>query len=144
MTAIEVYRHENTLLFNELYYETEKLTSDLIKFLQPYKKAVLYPDSAEPGCKKEMKNAGFNVYDVNKKQINSGLSLMNSFDLQVTINSTNLIKEFRNYSWIKNKNGEIIDEPIDGFNHGIDAARYVCISTLLKGDTRSKIKVCRL
>lgn len=141
MTAIEVYRNENTLLFNELYYETEKITSDLIKFLQPYKNAVLYPDSAEKDRKIELQRSGFKVFDVNKGNINSGLSLMNSFDILVTINSVNLIRELRNYSWIKNKNGEIIDSAIDYFNHAIDAVRYVCISTLLKNNIRSQVKV---
>jgi phage terminase large subunit len=49
---------------------------------------------------------------------------MKQYNLVVTAHSSNLIKEFNNYTWIKDKNGGILDKPIDAFNHGIDAARY--------------------
>ena len=36
-----------------------------------------------------------------------------------------IIAEFENYSWKKDKqSGEYVNEPIDKFNHYIDALRY--------------------
>jgi phage terminase large subunit len=36
----------------------------------------------------------------------------------------NLIKELRNYKWKEDKNGKQLNEPVDQFNHAIDAMRY--------------------
>ena len=41
-----------------------------------------------------------------------------------------LIKEFRNYTWAKDKQGEKLNKPIDAFNHGIDAVRYFAVEVL--------------
>jgi phage terminase large subunit len=35
-----------------------------------------------------------------------------------------MIKEFRNYKWQEDKNGNILNVPVDMFNHTIDAIRY--------------------
>lgn len=42
----------------------------------------------------------------------------------VTSNSVNLIKELRGYTWATDRTGAQTGEPIDDFNHIIDAARY--------------------
>lgn len=34
------------------------------------------------------------------------------------------IEEFENYEWKKDKNGEYGDDPVDSYNHSIDALRY--------------------
>jgi phage terminase large subunit len=49
---------------------------------------------------------------------------MKEYPLRVTKRSTNLIKELRNYSWQKDKEGKKINKPIDMFNDAIDASRY--------------------
>jgi phage terminase large subunit len=56
-----------------------------------------------------------------------GISLMQDYDLIIDPNSTNLIKELNNYSWLEKKS----NTPIDDHNHLIDAARYA-ISYQLK------------
>lgn len=38
--------------------------------------------------------------------------------------SVNGIKEYRNYLWKTDSNGQTINEPIDIFNHFLDAVRY--------------------
>jgi phage terminase large subunit len=45
-------------------------------------------------------------------------------NIKITKRSVNLIREFRNYSWVTDKLGNPTNKPIDGFNHGIDAVRY--------------------
>jgi phage terminase large subunit len=42
----------------------------------------------------------------------------------VTSASLNIIKELRNYKWREDKNGKVLNEPVDVFNHTIDAMRY--------------------
>ena len=36
----------------------------------------------------------------------------------------NGIKELRNYKYKEDKNGRQLNEPVDAFNHFIDASRY--------------------
>lgn len=49
----------------------------------------------------------------------------------MTKRSTNVLKEFRNYTYRQNKDGKWLNEPIDAYNHAIDAIRYVVLDKLL-------------
>jgi len=49
---------------------------------------------------------------------------MKQFKLYVTKRSVNLKKEFSNYVWKKDKDGKVLNVPIDMWNHAIDAVRY--------------------
>ena len=40
----------------------------------------------------------------------------------------NLIRELRNYTWAKDRDGRLTDQPIDTFNHALDAMRYALFS----------------
>ena len=50
--------------------------------------------------------------------------MIKQYNVLITKRSINLIKEFRNYTWAKDKEGKNLNAPIDAFNHGIDAVRY--------------------
>lgn len=50
-----------------------------------------------------------------------GIRLMQNYELIITPNSSNVIKELRNYKW----NDKSKVAPIDQFNHAMDAIRYV-------------------
>ena len=63
--------------------------------------------------------------------IRIGIDCLKRHKLNITKRSVNAIKEFRNYKWIKNKNNEITNKPIDAFNHAVDAVRYVALNKLM-------------
>ena len=52
-------------------------------------------------------------------------------EIYITKRSYNLQREYRNYVWAKDKDGNYINEPEDHDNHGIDAARYYVLGELL-------------
>ena len=52
--------------------------------------------------------------------------------MNVTAESTNLIKELRNYTWETDKAGNKTGRPIDAYNHLIDALRYIGVRVLAK------------
>jgi len=56
--------------------------------------------------------------------------MLKRYALHVTKESTNTIKEFRNYKWKEDKNGVVLNTPVDMFNHSIDAIRYGCYTKL--------------
>ena len=49
---------------------------------------------------------------------------MQGWKFFVTKDSLNLIEELRNYTWAKDKDGNLLNQPIDKFNHILDALRY--------------------
>lgn len=75
-----------------------------------------------------------------KPRIAESLSLMKTIDILIDESSLNTIEEFRNLSWKVSKEGEILNEPIPGGDHAIDAIRYAFI-TLLKTLRNNSISV---
>jgi len=65
-----------------------------------------------------------------KDSINMGLDLMMSYRLNVTKRSKNCIREFNEYVWMVDKNGNFENKPVDYSNHTIDAIRYVVMERL--------------
>src|SRR5690606_21628290 len=87
---------------------------------------ITYADSAEPKSIEEIKRTGNLIKGVTKgaDSINFGIQIMQDQNYLITSSSTNLIKEFRNYTSDTDKTGKKINKPIDAWNHGIDAVRY--------------------
>lgn len=54
----------------------------------------------------------------------AGIDMLKRYNLKVTKTSLNLIKESQNYKWQEDKNGNLLNRPIDNYNHAIDATRY--------------------
>lgn len=123
---------DNNLYVDELFYRTSMLSSDLIKALHRYEMKV-FSDSADPRLVQEIHNGGIKIYPVEKGagSIIAGIDKMKSLNIFVTERSYNLRKEFLNYVWDKDKDGNYINQPIDAWNHGIDATRYWVLATLL-------------
>jgi phage terminase large subunit len=53
-----------------------------------------------------------------------GIQKVQQQQVSVTKRSINIIKEYRNYVWITDRDGKILNEPIDLNNHAMDAGRY--------------------
>jgi phage terminase large subunit len=121
---IEVYTWNGKRILNEICYRTQMVNSDIARALPS--NVIIYADSAEPKSIEEIKRTGVNIKGVTKgaDSIKFGIQIMQDQEYLVTSNSTNLIKEFRYYSWDKDKNGKVLNKPIDNFNHAIDAVRY--------------------
>lgn len=131
--CVKVAVHENDLYIDELFYETKMLSSDIIRSLKAYKDYRVISESADPRLIDEISNAGIKIYPVKKfsGSVMAGLNKMLEYNIKVTRRSHNLIKEYRNYTYLQNKDGKWLNEPIDDFNHGIDGTRYVVLSEIL-------------
>jgi phage terminase large subunit len=133
-TLVAIYRYDGKLIVNELLYRTGMLNSDIIKVLNDLKidREVIWGDSAEPKTIEEIRRSGFNIKPVEKgsDSIKFGLDILQQFEILVTDDSTNLIKELRSYTWDTDKTGKTLNKPIDAFNHAIDALRYFAMMEL--------------
>ena len=56
---------------------------------------------------------------------------MKEYKICITRTSSNLIKEFRNYTYRQDKEGKWLNEPVDAWNHGVDGVRYVVLEKIL-------------
>lgn len=93
---------------------------------------VIIADSAEPKSIRELQNLGLNVEACVKgaDSIKNGIDILKRYVLNVTRRSTGLRKEMLNYKWKVTKDGVTTNEPVDCFNHAIDAVRYGALKRL--------------
>lgn len=93
-----------------------------------FAKSIICADSAEQKSIDEIKKAGvprIKPCAKGKGSILQGIQKVQQFELIVAPSCKNTIEELSNYSWKKDKNtNEYINEPIDTFNHCMDALRY--------------------
>jgi len=129
-SCIEIYKHNETRILNEIVYQTGLLNSDIAKKLP--KDVPVYADSAEPKSIADIQRYGITIKGVTKGRdsINYGIDVMQREEYLVTSNSTNLIKELRSYCWDSDKTGKRLNKPISMFDHAIDAVRYHEMETL--------------
>jgi phage terminase large subunit len=125
-TLMAVYQLNNEFYYDELIYQKGLLNSDLARLIKQHPTAMIYADSAEPKSIQELKTYGIRITATEKgaDSIMHGISKMQQSPFYVTKRSINLIKELRAYIWATNKNGATLNNPIDAFNHAIDAIRY--------------------
>ena len=69
-----------------------------------------------------------------------GIQKLQQYELIVHPDCTETITEFENYSWKKDKKtGEYTNDPVDSFNHFLDALRY-SIQSADKGKLKTMSK----
>ncbi len=134
---VAVYQLDNHLYLDELIYRTGLTNRDIHSHFQSFsldRRDEVFADSAEPKSIDELHRFGWNVKPTVKgaDSVNSGIDILKRHKLFVTPRSSNLIKELQNYKWVEDKNGNLLNKPIDAFNHGIDAARYAVANKLSK------------
>ena len=81
----------------------------------------------------EIRKEGFNIRPTFKgaNSIITGIDILKRFRIKVTKRSVNLIRELKNYKWKEDAMGNTMNQPVDKFNHAIDALRYVCMDRKL-------------
>ena len=97
----------------------------------------------QPKCIYEIRLEGFNIKPTFKGQdsIITGIDIMKRQRFKVTKRSVNLIRELKNYKWKEDAAGNALNVPVDRFNHGIDAVRYVVMNRNLAYARKSRAKV---
>ena len=117
------------------YYKPNLTTSQIVELNKRFAKdSLIVGDSAEPRLITEL-SVSLNILPAVKGQgsVTHGITLMQDYDLIVDPESTELIKELNNYSWMEKKSST----PIDDYNHAIDAIRYA-VTYQLENPNRGK------
>lgn len=116
----------NDLYLDEVFYEPGLGVTPLADKLRGTG-LFIYADSADRRLIDEIGLRDIVIYPVMKGpgSVIAGIEKMKDFDnIFVTERSYNLQEELRNYTWAKDKDGNMLNQPIDAYNHLIDATRY--------------------
>ena len=122
----------DNLYIDELLYEYALTNQDIAKRLP--KDLDAYCDSAEPKSIEELKRAGIKAYPAAKGRdsVLFGINTIKNYNICITANSYNLLKEQKLYKYKTDSNGQPSNQPIDDFNHAWDAVRYYALIQLTK------------
>ena len=125
--VVDIYRHDGGFILDEICYDTglsNRKLADII--LSQPEKILVRADSAEPKSIDEMAGYGVPIVGVKKGggSVKQGIGFIQDQKISVTKRSINLIREYRNYFWKKDRNGKQLDEPEGGDDHLLDALRY--------------------
>jgi phage terminase large subunit len=123
-------------IFDEHYQKamSNKMIADTIKY-KGYSKELITADSAEPKSIDDLRRMG--LYKVKpakkgKDSILNGIQFIQDFKIYVHPKCENTIIELSNYVW-DNKDGVIVNKPVDDYNHLMDALRYSLEDIKLSG-----------
>ena len=127
---VKVDESTHTIYVMEEYAKHGMLNSDISRMIKQmgYSKEVITADAAEPKSIAEIKRDG--IYRIRsarkgKDSIIQGISFMQQYHLVVDDRCVKTIEELENYTYKKDRQtGEYTNEPVDAYNHEIDAIRY--------------------
>jgi phage terminase large subunit len=139
LVEVNIDSANKRIYLKECFYLQRLTTSQIGQLnLKHAREGLIVGDSAEPRLLSEIKAKGCNVRPSIKGQgsITYGISLLQDYDIIVSPDSTNLIKELNNYRWLERKS----NTPIDNWNHLIDAVRYA-VGFQLQNPNRGKYTV---
>ena len=122
---VKVTFDDEQLYVEELLYETNLTTYQLIERLQEYDLGddPVYCDAAAPDKIEELYNSGINAQPADKN-VSEGIEKVKSMPLYIHEHSESLKKELQTYKWAQDKGGILLDKPLKYNDHLLDAMRY--------------------
>lgn len=119
--------NKNLYVWDEIYKKgmSNRMIYDAI-VSAGYGKEKITCDSAEPKSIDELKGYGLRARKAlkGKDSINHGIQFIQNYKILIHPRCVNFRTEIQNYAWAKDKFGSQINEPMDDFNHLMDAMRY--------------------
>jgi phage terminase large subunit len=121
-------KNREIFLFDE-HYEKALLNDEIANMIKNkgYAKELIIADSAEPKSIAELRRYGIRRVKAAEKgpdSVKSGIQFLQQFQMFVHPSCTNFTIELSNYVWDTNKEGQLVNKPIDDYNHLLDALRY--------------------
>lgn len=132
--------NRNIYVFDEIYQNAMKnreIAEEIIR--KGYGKEKIIADSQEPKSIDELYDLGLNGIRNSRKgkdSINNGIQYIQDYKIIIHPRCVNFITEISNYMWDKDKFDNMVNKPVDDFNHLMDAMRYA-LEDYTKGPTFS-------
>ena len=124
------------LWLDEEIYETGLLNTQIAERAKGAgltDRQTIIADNAEMKSIAELNGLGLHVIPCVKGagSIINGIDILKRYKLHITRRSVGIRREVVNYKWkIDKATGEPTNVPVDAFNHGLDAVRYVALKHL--------------
>ena len=127
---VAIYYYNGGYIVDEIAFQKELSNKQIADTLLNYPLALTIADSAEPKSIAEISDYGINIIgaEKGKDSVANGIQIVQDERISITKNSSNIIKEYRNYLWRTDKDGKILNVPEQGFDHSLDAIRYAITS----------------
>lgn len=125
---IDLYRYDGGYIADEVLYQKGMSNRQIADVLnaQEDRTVLTVADSAEPKSIDEIKSFGVNIIGSQKGpgSVLHGIQKVRDQRMSMTKRSVNIIREYRNFLFITDKNGRLTSEPDHAFSHSMDAVRY--------------------
>ena len=146
-TLVDMRLAHGDLWVDLLMYHTGMTNPDIAEECKAQgftRRQQIIADCAEPKSIAELVALGINVIPSvkGKDSIINGIDILRRYNIHITRRSAPLIEEFKQYKWKVLRNGDTTNDPIETWNHGIDAMRYVASMRLRaarKGTAKAKL-----
>ncbi len=121
LIEVAISKSKKKIYLKELIYERGLKSHVLAKRIKEVAAGkLIIADSAEPRLIEDLKYTGVNIKAVKKGTIESGITIMQGYEIIIDPESKNLAKEFNNHVY-SDKGSKLY---MDDWNHAIDASRY--------------------
>ncbi len=133
-------REKKIYVFDELYKKAmsnEEIYEAIAK--AGYSKEKIVADSAEPKSIARLRDLGLARISAARKGKDSvmhGIDFISDYEIIVHPSCCNFLTEISNYTWDEDGFGKKINQPLDDFNHLMDAMRYA-LEDFSKGEVFS-------
>ena len=140
--CILVNQEQNLLYIFDEHYQKAMSNSDIASMIKykGYAKETIIADSSEPKSIDDIKKKGIRRIKAalkGKDSILNGIANIQDYKIYVHPRCENTLIELNNYVW-DNKDGVVLNKPIDDYNHLMDALRYAMESTKMKNRIKSE------
>lgn len=128
IAALVNEKTKEIFIYDEIYgYRmTNQAIATAIK-AKGWAKCLITADSAEPKSIEEVRQFGIQRIRPAKKgpdSVRAGIQKLQDYHIYVHPRCCNTLVEFNNYVWDKDKDGRVLNIPMDCYNHAMDAFRY--------------------
>ena len=133
LALVKVCHYQGANYVKQLLYKTGLTPSEISREVKDHisDRKPVYCDAAEPKSIEELYRSGINAQAANK-EVWAGILKVKSYPLFVHKDSKDIIRELQSYKWRKDKNDNVIDEPVKENDDALDAMRYAIFTHLHK------------
>lgn len=128
---IDIYEYNGGYILDEQLYKKGMSNRAIYDFVEnlDQSETLIVADSAEPKSIEEIRDYGANIIGATKGpgSVYQGIQFVQGLRISITKRSVKTIKAYRNYLFVVDKNGRVINEPDDSiheWSNPMDAIRY--------------------
>lgn len=147
----KLYRYDDSIILKQHLFKEGLTASKLGKIMLrdlELQSSLIGADESRPEMIEELQTMGLPVIGVRKGpgSVDFGLDLMHSYNLLLTSDSEDMLREFRAYPWATDKNGKSLGVPdkAKDVDNSIDAARYAFMQFLSQSANSRRFCLTRI